>query len=101
VEIASINELAKQGIFAALFIVLFIYVIKNQKERETLLYKTIDDLSTKIYTSTCSTHDVTKGITQDVELLDTKLHNMSEKVDQVDKKIDHVIDKLDLIDRKF
>lgn len=100
-EVSTINELAKQGIFAALFIVLFVYVIRTQKERETLLYKTIDDLSIKIYGTACNTHTITKDISSDVDALDLKLHSVTEKVDTVDKKMDHVIDKLDLIDRKF
>ena len=91
----------KEGIWAVCFVVLLIYVIRENKAREESYQKTISTLHQEVIGQTCENMRLTEGISQDVDALDAKIHKVTEKVDTVDRKVDHVIDKLDSIDNRI
>lgn len=91
----------KEGIWAVCFVVLLIYVIRENKAREAEYQKTISLLHENVIGQTSTNIRLTEGISQDVDALDHKIHAVTEKVDAVDRKVDHVIVKLDSIDNRI
>lgn len=96
-DITLLQELLKQGVFTALFIVLFVYVIKTTGERERSLQKLINEVLDKQFCEIRSGNDATARIVDNVDKIDTKLSRIDQKVDDVEKKVDGIDRKFELL----
>lgn len=101
-DIASIIEMSAQwGIFAALFVALFVYVVKENKTRENGYKKIIEVLGEKLHVLSCDSNKVAHNIYHDVEEVDEKVTMVSNKLEIVSKNVDTVDEKTDKISKKL
>lgn len=97
-----IVQIATQyGIFAALFIALLIYVIKNTDKREKLYQDLLTTVHTKLLDESKINNEKITMVSGNIDLLDGKLTAINQKVDDVEKKVDDVNNKVDAVDKKF
>jgi len=104
-DVTSILEMAAQwGIFAAMFVSLFIYVVKENKARETNYCKIIETLGEKLLTKSTDSNEVAHSISEDIDILQAKVVDVDRKVDgvclkvtDIDRKIDGMGSKLEVI----
>lgn len=101
-EVAGFDAIASQwGIFAALFVSLLVYVIKQNEKREKEYQEFIKTLQNDISVTTSASHSMIEEITGEVDTLDVKLNEMSAKVDVVDQKVEHLINKVDHLNERI
>ena len=101
-EVKSIIEMAAQwGIFAALFVSLFVYVVKENKIREKDYRDIIKTLGEKLHTLSSDSNEVTHDVFNHVGMIDTKVDGIVMKLEVVDKKVDAVAAKTDCIGTKL
>lgn len=104
-DVTSILEMAAQwGIFAAMFVSLFIYVVKENKAREANYCKIIETLGEKLLTKSTDSNAVAHSISEDIDTLQAKVVDVERKVDgvcgkvtDIDKKLDGMGGKLDIL----
>lgn len=89
-EIASIRSLVEYGIFFALFVSLFVYVIKmNEKlmaksdAREQEYQKTIKQLGDTIGITVCDSNRVAKAVSVTVDTICLNLRTINGELDKV------------------
>lgn len=101
-EVAGFDSIASQwGIFAALFVSLLVYVIKQNEKREKEYQSFIKQLQESISCTTQASHSLIQGLTNDVDVLDEKLATMSDKVDEIDLKVVNLIGKVDHLNERI
>ena len=101
-ELDVIVQIAAQyGIFAALFISLLVYVIKNTDKREKLYQELLTTVHTKLLDESRTNNEKITDVSNNVDALDTKLICLNKKVEDVEKKVDTVNCKVDAVDKKF
>lgn len=100
-ESAIIAEAAKQGLGYVLFVILFVWVMKKNDQRETKSEKREEDyqsfihkLQNEIGCTTSNTHVVLSEVADDVDSISVKVNEVAKKVDDVDKKVDTINHKL-------
>ncbi len=89
-----LNEAVKNGIWALLFVVLFIWTIRENKTRETAYQETIKQVNDSILSKVCST-------AKTVDELDNKVTEVDEKIDNLDKKVDVLSIKVDGLNNRI
>lgn len=101
-EVKSIIEMAAQwGIFAALFVALFVYVVKENKLRETDYRDIIKTLGEKLHALSSDSNEVAHNVFEHVGVIDSKVDGIVRKLDVVDKKVETVAVKTDCIGTKL
>ena len=101
-DIKGIIEMAAQwGIFAALFVSLFVYVVRENKIRETDYRDIIKTLGEKLHVLSSDSNEVAHNVFDHVNLIDTKVDGISIKLDVVDKKMEAVACKTDALGTKL
>lgn len=100
-ESAIISEATKNGLFALLFVALFIWTMRENSKRETkselresAYQKFVDKLQTDISCTTTDSHRVITEIANDIDNISVKLHDVSEKVIDVDRKVSDISNKV-------
>lgn len=97
-ELSAITEIAVQyGIFAGLFIVLLIYVIKNNDKRELGYQEMINNLNCKILDQSKQNGSDITVVSQTIDSITDKLSKIDHKVDNVDRKVESIAQKVDSI----
>lgn len=96
-----INEAVKSGIWAVLFVTLLIYVIRENKARESEYQTIIKQLNCEIIGKANDNQRVVGEVNITVDKIETKLQGIETKVEELDKKVDQVIEKADIIDRRM
>ncbi|MDD3502501.1 MAG: BhlA/UviB family holin-like peptide [Eubacteriales bacterium] len=94
-EMTAIADFAvRYGIFAALFVALFVWTMKENKSRETAMRITLDKVNDKILNTVCLTE---RGVNE----IDEKVEKVEVKIDVLDNKVDGLIHKVDGLDKKI
>ena len=104
-QITGILQIATQwGIFAALFIILLLYTIKQNDKRETAYQAVIKEaqqlnkeLSEKVYSKSCDNGRVANEVSVEVDIISGKLSNIDHKIDKLDVKVDNLSAKVQTI----
>ena len=96
-DVAIFQELLKQGIFAALFVALFIYVIKTSGAREVSYQNIISEVMNKHLVETKLVGETTGKVLDNIDNIDRKLSCISQKVDDVEKKVDGIDRKVEIL----
>lgn len=100
-DISGISEISVQyGIFAGLFIMLLLYVIKTNDKREQLYRETISKLQDSIYSTASESNKIVKDLTTNVDIIDSKVHAINKTVDNIDQKVDKLSYKVDVLREK-
>ena len=95
VETTDILSIAKEwGLFAALFVILFIWVIKENKCREKDYISIISQLQKTFNDVAVDSNKVIHTCEKNIDILDEKLIKVEDKVDNIDKKVDKIDDKI-------
>lgn len=69
-DLTLIQQFAQYGIFGGLFIALFIYTLKNNKEREDKLTDTLNNFAEKVgdkLTTVCTDLNAVKADIEDIK----------------------------------
>jgi len=91
-----INEAIKSGngLWAILFVSLFVWNLLESKAREKTLQEIINKVNDKVLTGVCSTETR-------VQEIDSKLDEVDIKVDTLDRKVDGIIIKIDGMEKRI
>ena len=79
---------AAYGIFPVLFVILLIYVMKNNDKRETSVQNTLNKVNDTILSKVCTTEAVVVEVKQDIKELKVDVGELKEGNQQMEKKID-------------
>jgi len=103
-ESALISEATKNGIFAILFVILFVWTMRENSKREAKsdmreqdYQEFIKKLQVDITCGISDSHRAITSIAGDVDGIAAKVHTVSEKLEIVDRKITEVDKKVSRI----
>lgn len=85
-----IQEAVKNGIWALLFVALFIWTIKEQRIREAILNQTIKQVNDNILSTVCRTENKVDAVIEDVEDLKDNYQAIDKKVDVLSDKVNNI-----------
>lgn len=85
-----IQEAVKNGIWALLFVALFIWTIKEQRIREAILNQTIKQVNDNILSTVCRTENKVDAVIEDVEDLKDNYQAIDKKVDVLSEKVNNI-----------
>lgn len=91
------NKLLEQGVFLALFVALFIYVIKTTEQRELMYQKLLNEVTSSILCETRSGTATSVVAVEGVERANKTLTVITQKVDVLDNKVDKLDRKVEIL----
>lgn len=114
-EAQVISEAAKNGIFSLLFVVLFIWTMRENKcredksdkreeaarERELEHREFIRKLQTEIACTATNNHQIVTAIADDLEVVSDKVHSVAKDVQDIQTKVIAIDKKLDIAHTKI
>jgi len=82
--VGSFEQIAGQwGLFAALFVGLLVYVVRQNEKRETAYQALLKQVSEKILTTACDSNTIIRGVDEDMTKLGDKVHIIGGEVDKI------------------
>lgn len=82
--VGSFEQIAGQwGLFAALFVGLLVYVVRQNEKRESAYQGLLKQVSEQILTTACDSNTILRGVDTEVDKLSDKLHLIGEDVDRI------------------
>ena len=84
-----LNEAIKNGIWAAMFVALFVWTIRENKAREACYQQTIKQVNENIFSTVCRTEKKVDAVIADVDELKDNYQNIDKKVDILSEKVNN------------